>query len=515
MIQLYKKIKEELAEQKDIRDSLRKLCDAINDPEKKEQLQLAFDEDPQVLAECLFHEQPKARRNAAAILGKLAGKDNARLIWGAYNRETQLYVKAGYLKALRAFNCEPYLDALKARQQEIQDILITGYQTGLGNPKGDGGVPEPLESNEKHFRDELKELRKILLKYEKPAYHSFVSDPPPVDVLLLTNRGCERMLAAQIPTGRIRLLNGGVQVERGDLKSLLKVRIYRELLFCLKGSRRINREDIVAEFLKSGWEEILHSLLEGEPPYYFRIDVKSPMSLEERSNFCKNLGIQLEQATAGILKNAPSAYEMELRLTENKDGSFFPLLKLRALPDKRFSYRKYTVAASIAPVQAAICMELASPWLREQARVLDPFCGVGTMLLERNYRLHADTLYGVDVYAPAIEGARENFQIAGVPGHFINRDSRTFTHEYRFDEIVTNFPTKGKNLDAHALDSLYGRFLDKALELLEEDGTIFLYSHDRGYVKKNLRSRPGWELIREWCVSEKEGAWLFCIRRAK
>ena len=58
------------------------------------------------------------------------------------------------------------------------------------------------------------------------------------------------------------------------------------------------------------------------------------------------------------------------------------------------------------------------------------------------------------------------------------------------------------------------RDLDKALEFLEQDGIILLYSHDRGYVKKNLRQYTCWKLEQEWCVSEREGAWLFCIRRA-
>ena len=499
MMQLYEKIREECAKQKDVRKELIALRAALKEPGKKEELQKAFEEEPQALADCLLKEDAKTRKNAALLLGALTGPENRNWLWEAYERETQLFVKPDYLKALASFDCGPYVEALKARQQEIEENLNPGSKSQV---------------EEKHFREELKELRKLLLAYEKPLQHPFVEDPPPVDVLLLTNRGCERLTAAQIPTGRIRLIKGGVQVERGDIKALLKVRTYRELLFCLKGSRKIAKEEAAEELLKTDWRELLERLLVGEPPYYFRIDVKCPMPLAERSSFCKKLGAQIEQATGGVLKNAPSAYELELRLTENKDGTFFPLLRLKAFPDKRFSYRKYTVAASMAPVQAAICMELAAPYLREQARVLDPFCGVGTMLLERNYRLHANTLYGIDVFAPAIEGARENFQIAGVPGHFINRDSMTFTHEYQFDEIVTNFPTKGKSLTPHALDCLYSRFLDKALEFLEQDGIILLYSHDRGYVKKNLRQYTCWKLEQEWCVSEREGAWLFCIRRA-
>ena len=40
---------------------------------------------------------------------------------------------------------------------------------------------------------------------------------------------------------------------------------------------------------------------------------------------------------------------------------------------------------------------LAKPYLKEDAAVLDPFCGVGTMLIERNKVLPARSLYGIDI----------------------------------------------------------------------------------------------------------------------
>lgn len=201
-----------------------------------------------------------------------------------------------------------------------------------------------------------------------------------------------------------------------------------------------------------------------------------------------------------------------MRLIETKEGGFYPLLKLYTLPEKRFSYRKNHVAASIRPVQAALMMELARPYLKEEARVLDPFCGVGTMLLERNYLLHADTLYGVDLYGEAIQGARENAQIAKVPIHFIHRDFFTFTHEYPFDEIVTNLPVKGKNCTGHELDFLYRKFFDQAETLLKPGGRLFLYSHDKSFVKKQLREHKSMKLLKEWQMNDREDSWFYGIQ---
>lgn len=96
------------------------------------------------------------------------------------------------------------------------------------------------------------------------------------------------------------------------------------------------------------------------------------------------------------------------------------------------------------PALAAVLAELAKPYMKENARVLDPFCGVGTLLFERNYAVHADTLYGTDIFGPAIKAARENAATAGIPAHFINKDMRDFSHEYKFDEIITDMPGEGK-----------------------------------------------------------------------
>lgn len=80
------------------------------------------------------------------------------------------------------------------------------------------------------------------------------------------------------------------------------------------------------------------------------------------------------------------------------------------------------VAASIHPSLAAMLVSLAKPYLKENAQILDPFCGVGTMLIERDIAQPAREKYGIDIFGPAIEGARENASLAGEKINFIHRD---------------------------------------------------------------------------------------------
>ena len=50
----------------------------------------------------------------------------------------------------------------------------------------------------------------------------------------------------------------------------------------------------------------------------------------------------------------------------------------------RFSYRKNVVAASIHPSLAAMLVSLAKPYLKENAQILDPFCGSSTTGISAN-----------------------------------------------------------------------------------------------------------------------------------
>ena len=177
---------------------------------------------------------------------------------------------------------------------------------------------------------------------------------------------------------------------------------------------------------------------------------------------------------------------------------------------RRFSYRKNALAVSINPAQAALMLYLAKPYLKEDAAVLDPFCGVGTMLIERNKVLPARSLYGIDIYGQAIEGARENTQLAGVEISYIQKNFFDFTHRHKFDEIVTNMPTRGKkSKEEH--DAFYAEFFQKAKQHLKPGGMIIMYTNEAGFVKKQMRLKKDMHLLKEYCIRQKEEWYLYII----
>lgn len=252
----------------------------------------------------------------------------------------------------------------------------------------------------------------------------------------------------------------------------------------------------------------------GNPPFYFRVELKSKRQLDAKSVFVKKVSSHLEKLSGRKLINTTSDYEIEIRLIENKEGNCNLLIKLFTLKDERFAYRKEVTPTSIKPVNAALTVALAKEYLKEGAQVLDPFCGVGTMLIERHKAVAANTTYGIDKLSEAIEKAKVNTDAAHQIIHYINRDFFTFEHEYLFDEIITNMPFQiGRTTEDEVYD-LYKEFFAAVSKYLAKEALLVLYSHNRDYVAQLSRDNH-FRILKEYEISKKEGTYVLILRYLK
>lgn len=185
----------------------------------------------------------------------------------------------------------------------------------------------------------------------------------------------------------------------------------------------------------------------------------------------------------------PSGYAFEIRLLHNRMAAIFP-------GDTRFEYRKQAIPASINPVTAASIMRLCRPYMRADARVLDPFCGSGTMLIERGLILQTQTLVGVDISPFAIRAACENRKASGQKIALIHGDALQFGAS-RFDEIVSNMPF-GIRVSKHAENErLYAMFAGRLKSLLEDGGYAFLYTLEKKLLRDSVRNNSSLKIINE------------------
>lgn len=482
---------------KETRANLIALRSAVKDEKEKRAFAYLLGGDFSVLCRLLEHEDPKVRKNAALLLGEMESEDLLPVLFDAYKKEQTLFVRSDYLKAISDMDCGAYLDEMEAQLEKLRR-------------------KELLPEEKKHVSAEMRMLQRILLKYRKPQPHTFTGYEREEPMLLLVNREQTKAIAEEIKEGTHTLLRGGIRVRDARIEEILPLRTYSELLFPIRTkSLPVNApEEIGKQLAVSELTDLMARLHAGKAPYYFRIE---PKGLEDakKGTWIRKVSDALEQESQTAWINSISNYEAEIRLLMKKDGTMAAFLRLYTIEDQRFAYRKESIGSSMNPVNAALCVQLARPWMKEDAQVLDPFCGVGTLLIERNRELPAKTMYGLDIFGEAIEKAKTNTARANCRVNYIQRDFFTFEHSYLFDEIITDLPQVSGSRTKDDIHQLYFDFFRKAQEHLKEDGIVILYAAQPQYVAEAVRRFENLKMEKTFLLNEKNKTTLCIIRYQK
>jgi len=484
------------------------------------------------LMELLKAPDAKTRKNAALLLGQLGSREFLPALFEAYKEERQLFVKSAYLQAMLAYDFRPYTEQFKKRKEWIER--------------------EPHEESEKkHLHEEYHLLAEMLLMAEGTKHHEFRGYYEPSDMLLMTNRNYDEITLAELAEKGItdaQALGVGVWVRTDNLHPVLECRTCQEFLFFLPLKERGQGENnplsgklsmadnvipgLVTErsiypetdssaiyeekaalvlaaqsMIGAGIVEFMEKRHKGKAPFYFRIEWKGKLEPSKKGIFIRRFAAQLEEASGHRLVNSAGNYELELRIIENSKGRFHLLLKLFSLPDERFSYRRNSIAGSVRPYRAALTAALVKDYLKEDAKILDPFCGVGTMLIERHKYKKANTMYGIDLYGKAIEGAKENTERAHQIIHYIHKDFFDFTHQYLFDEVFTNMPMVGGKQTENEIEKFYQKFFKAVGRHLTENGIVILYTHNREFAEQYAQVN-GFSFLESFEISKKEGCFV-------
>lgn len=484
-----------LVEGIDVRQNLITLKEQLKDSDNQDTFLGLLKYDFTLLRELLQASDPKIRKNTALIIGEMELVGLGAELLEAYKTENTLFVKSAYLKAFMNISCEPQIPYLTKRLEELLKY-------------------EALESERKHISEEIRQLTDLLGQYESLEKHRFIGYDEPAKVILTTNRLHQDVTLNQIENVQGKKVAGGVAFSYKDMREFADIRTYSEILFPLPSAKNLTLEpkEVVHTILLAGIIKFIESRHLGSAPFRFRVELRAKLSPDNKRDMVKKLALCFEQESKNQLINSTSDYEVEIRLVETKNETFNVYLKLYTIPDHRFDYRVHTLATSINPVTAATVMELARPYLTQGAQVLDPFCGTGTMLIERSMALEAHPLYGIDTYSKAIDYARENTQKASMTINYINRDYEEFKHDYLFDEIITNMPAVIGVKTEREIDQVYALFFEKVPIHLKDQGIIVMYSADPSIAQKHIKKNLDIELLEKYQIYQKEGSYLFILR---
>lgn len=488
----------------------RAILSAIRDIIKKEKPRGIFKRtmgnSKQKLSDFLMHSDPKVRKNVCGIIGEIADSAYLEALYSAYSIEQQLFVRPSYILSIG--NCGGALDAEKL--QEILDALI--IKEKACEDKSDN------KKDEKHLNEEKLAFARAIAKLSTHEHHEFTGFMNPVPMVLTAMNNQFEITLIDLKEKSINgtLVNEGILINEKDLNKVYTCRTFYEILYPLDSCKdlELNYKVIAAAILNADILGFLNQCHAGpvNTPFWYRVEFKTVDYNRERTEFVKNLSRELDEISDGNLKNSPSSYEVEIRIVE-KNNLCSAFIKLYTSKDTRFNYREKTVPASINPVTSAIVIKAISKWLKPDAKVIDPFCGAGTMLIERAKLKGYSSLTGVDIFNLAITAATINSDLADVKIELIPEDILGFSGFSLFDEMISNMPFESRSGVHDFNTELYSEFVNKIPRLVRPGGMAFLYTVERNLLKQNLIGNEQLELIDE-IKFESGGLWpnVFVIK---
>ena len=225
-------------------------------------------------------------------------KEAAQALYDAWKKEEKLFIRGTMLKALGQTNPYPYLSELKEYYEDLCRREVSSEE-------------------KKHVREELHALEEILRQEGEEVRHTFIGWDQRHKILLTANPKYAFVTAEQFSAFRKKTTSLGVLAIVDNLREIAKIRTYRELLFPIRLERPVSLYDGPEAFGEALADSKLIFFLERchrEPaPFYFRIDIKGGLSLEERSRYTKRAAAVIEEKSERKLINAPKDYEFEVR----------------------------------------------------------------------------------------------------------------------------------------------------------------------------------------------------------
>lgn len=206
-------------------------------------------------------------------------------------------------------------------------------------------------------------------------------------------------------------------------------------------------------------------------------------------------------------------YDLHLRVNVFKDTCIVGF-QLTNTPLTRRNNKPFQPRISLKTSMAYALFKLSDLEYRSTGRMLDPFCGSGTILVEAASINPNINYYGADIHQEKLDGALQNIQACGYE-HIIelNRnDGRFIGQDYPagfFDAIVCNPPygfVMGKKFNFY---NLYKNFLEGASIILKPGGKLVMLVMKKKLFEEILNKTENLQTVQT--ISVETGGIYPCI----
>lgn len=398
-------------------------------------------------------DDPKVRMNTAQIIGQTCAAEQLPALIEALDSEGTMYARPSYLLAIGSAKTD---DARKYLEQYT--------------------IRSDLDKHIAEEKNALNKARANFVERKRPRVRIL-----PSDVIFCSTPNTTITYGAFKNKGfNVRQYGQYVAVTGLErFSDIYKVRAFDTAYIYLGSSTIADLPELLAS------RE--NAIIQRTQVTGYRLEVKG-VSHEERVKLIGQCTPMLKR-----MVNTPSSYSIEIMVDMTEDGR--ARLMLNPLVDPRFTYRKKTVPASISCGTAACLIQYASEFFDPDARVLDDFCGAGTLLFERAYYPY-HTLTGVDHNLSAIEAAKVNSSTAIAHPQFHYVDALRFTAK-RYSEIITNLPF-GIRVGNHAAnEQLYRRYFQILPDIVTKGALVVLFTHEKRLTESLLEQDQTFELLKK------------------
>jgi len=169
-------------------------------------------------------------------------------------------------------------------------------------------------------------------------------------------------------------------------------------------------------------------------------------------------------------------------------------LRLSKVPLHRRSYKQTHLPGSLKPTIAAALNLLGE--VKAGQRVLDPFCGAGTILIEA--AAHGAEVVGGDISPLAIAASLSNFKEADFVTHLHHWDAQSLPLKKACVDVILTNPPWGGQIQADDIDQLYRCSCAEMRRVLKPGGKIVLLTES---VFSEQPYMSDWKVVNQFGIS--------------
>lgn len=143
----------------------------------------------------------------------------------------------------------------------------------------------------------------------------------------------------------------------------------------------------------------------------------------------------------------------------------------RNFNERKLSLRPYHNPTALNPKMARMLVNLAQ--VKKNDRILDPFCGTGSILIEA--ALMKMKVFGIEYKREVFYGCKENLKVYKLDAKVIRGNALKIKFKQKFDAIVSDMPYgRSTTLTEKNVNELYRKFIPIASENLKRNKLLVI-----------------------------------------